>query len=151
MSAFLVSHDHIDALITAAAALPPIHSCPLPDGMTATAWGRVLLGECSASVRYRYEPESYQPDLDTFVIVLGYRYRPMAIGGATTRMLARAAEAVRCYQYQSCEHPGWTDSAAREWTDRLLGQLTRALSRMLAGDGAWGVDDRAYFTAGGAM
>ena len=28
-------------------------------------------------------------------------------------------KAIQCYRYQSCEHPGWENSDARRWIDRL--------------------------------
>lgn len=45
-----------------------------------------------------------------------------------------AAAAVMCYEYQSCEHPGWTDSMAHELCDKVRGLIVaRVQTRNLWG------------------
>jgi hypothetical protein len=41
--------------------------------------------------------------------------------------IAAAIKLAHCYSYQSCEHEGWNDSAAKRYVDELVGDLIRQL------------------------
>ena len=38
-----------------------------------------------------------------------------------------ACKAIDCYEYQSCEHPGWRDSGAKAFCERLRSALIGAM------------------------
>jgi hypothetical protein len=115
MSAFIVGHDHINALVSWAVDnqvtyFHPGFSNPLSiDRRTATEIGRILLHENERSVRYRY-PNGAPEDLpgtsgeraETYVFrARGARLSPVGV-----------IKAVHCLEYQSCEHDGWRASVA---------------------------------------
>jgi hypothetical protein len=52
---------------------------------------------------------------------------------------AEVGKALRCFEYQSCEHPAWEKSEAR----RLLREIAWSLLSELPGyaDAPWGIDD----------
>lgn len=169
MSAFALEVAHIDALVTLALCgpdsaprrhwHPPHWLAPIePDGSPAAPgdpWrdatlvagntnyvGAMLMSECIRSVAYRYPdcarnaepapPPSPAPD------PAAYCYR-------APRSFARRASAVEglkllhCYEYQSCEHPGWHASQASSFCSAL----TRALVSTLPGydEAPWQVSD----------
>lgn len=103
MSAFMVSRRHIDYLVTAAVARELTTN---PDET-----GRMLWRECLASLAYRYPddgdggrpgPVSFRDgDVETYTWT-----------AATTPTPAALHSLIRCYCYQSCEHPQWEESQA---------------------------------------
>jgi len=51
-----------------------------------------------------------------------------------------AVQQFECYQYQSCEHPEWSDSSARRYTQDVIRELGRSpLPRSDGEDIVWGV------------
>ncbi|WP_433616811.1 hypothetical protein ACQP2P_15895 [Dactylosporangium sp. CA-139114] len=126
MSAWIVSRDHLDLLITAALAW----------GLTSTDEtddiGRTLWRENLASVAYRYPsdrdgtrpaPHGFRDrDVDT------YQFRPYP-GRVDPDVVTAAAASL---EYQSCEHPGWPDSAARRWVHELHAAATVRIPAYLA-------------------
>lgn len=128
MSAFIVSHDHIDAILTYAIQRrmsywnPELHTRPTIDRASATEIGRILLEECERSVSYRYPGDS--PDQLPGKIgerAASYAYRAYFHMAPTPGGQLRACgslnavqciKAVNCLEYQSCEHPGWEASLA---------------------------------------
>ncbi|MEU8664688.1 hypothetical protein [Actinoplanes philippinensis] len=114
MSAWIVDRDHLDLLLTAAVQWNLITADQADDT------GRMLWKENLASVAYRYPrdrdggrpgPHGFRDrDVDT------YRYRPYP-GRIDPEVIEAAAGSL---WYQSCEHPGWHDSAAAQWVNRLL-------------------------------
>lgn len=127
MSAWIVSAHHIDALAEAAARRTTFgvlryrykgtRECSNP-----TEVGRILLSECVKSVRYRY------PD-DTDATLPGSSARPETYYYRQPAQFPVIVliKAIDCYEYQSCEHPGWRKSEAfaicNALRDRLLVQL----------------------------
>lgn len=107
MSAWIVSRDHIDVLVTA------LKLNRLLDPELANGAGEKLWTENYRSVNYRYGERKRRPQ---------YSYREQAIMSPVTLY-----KQVKCYAYQSCEHPKWMESAARVWMDalaeRIEGQL----------------------------
>lgn len=109
MSAFIVSHDHIDALVTYAVTKGLTRRTP-------TEAGQVLLAENAKSVAHRYnEGVSNEPTL--------YRHRTF------TKPLPAIAilKAVDCLAYQSCEHDGWESSDAKALLDTIRDTAIRAV------------------------
>jgi hypothetical protein len=114
MSAFIVGHDHINALLTWAVDNqvtydPGFCNRLAIDRRNAEEIGRILLHENEVSVQYRY-PQDAPEDLpgtigeraETYVFrACGARLSPVAV-----------IKAVHCLEYQSCEHDGWRASVA---------------------------------------
>jgi hypothetical protein len=149
MSAFVVNKEHIDVLVLLALRGPAGRGPRYPgDGWSALRWyegnfetgeiegravnlenlnevGAMLLRECIASVGYRYQdtlwpelpgpvpnpdPHEYRGDL--------HQRRPTLVAGL---------KLIDCYEYQSCEHPGWHSSSARSFCEALRKRLIGAL------------------------
>lgn len=145
MSAFEVSGTHIDILVSAALqrsrygdtltwyhgetpgtqpgeALPShadylaapdrAHRQVTPEN--AGTWAAALLAENRRSVNHRYE----QDEIEVPHVFTWYEGQFSAVA---------VLKAISCYEYQSCEHPGWKASEARAFcvalTDRMIGQL----------------------------
>ena len=136
MSAYIVSARHVDYLVSAAVlwrgslVATDEHGNATPEAAVA-----MLETENRASVEYRYpdrakNPENLPggPDRDR---VPGKRSHRMTLNVKAVQVL----KAVSCYEYQSCEHPGWDESKAK----RFCEALTHAAIRMLPGyeESAW--------------
>lgn len=129
MSAWIVGKLHIDYLVTAV-----IHAeltCMNPDEI-----GRMLWRENLASVAYRYpgDDDGDRPgpadfgdsDVDTYT----WTETPLLEGGALGKTIG-------CYDYQSCEHPGYEESEAK----RVIDQLRKPVDGLpYPGDVPWGWD-----------
>jgi hypothetical protein len=145
VSAFEVDNTHIDALISAAVRRDTYgtlnwHHGDLPGTMPGEAlpdvtedyrdtlkrtrrevtpenagtWGATLLAENRRSVNHRYaEDEIEAPYI--FTEIRG-DLDPVAI-----------LKAIDCYEYQSCEHPGWEASESRAFCDALRRRMIRKL------------------------
>lgn len=146
MSAFVVGFDHIDALVTAAESVDTRrhdsgmswyhederHELGYMDTTTATEVGRMLIAENVASVCHRYEdcepggdmlPGSVgetDPEFYTFTSVNSYELPPET-------MAVTVLSLIICYEYQSCEHPGWKTSEAKTFCEALRGKMIRNL------------------------
>lgn len=116
MSAFIVGHDHIDALMTYAVEKRISYWNPAAKTrITITAEnaeevGRILLHENEVSVRYRYSdcgPDDLPGTIGENAETYKFRRAPML----PMRAVA-VIKAVNCLEYQSCEHPGWESSLA---------------------------------------
>ncbi len=87
--------------------------------------GAALMAECIASVSYRY------PDADPLGLPgPNPTPRPEEYGWkdfGQVLSIAEACKAIDCYEYQSCEHPGWGESGAAAFCRRLRSALTGAL------------------------
>ena len=113
MSAWIVSRDHIDLLLTAALAW----QITAPGEADQT--GRMLWKENLTSVAHRYphDRDGARPGPTDFRDrhVDTYRFQPYP-GPVDPEVVAAAAASLA---YQSCEHPGWTSSTAYRWTTHL--------------------------------
>lgn len=102
MSAWIVSREHIDILVTA---LDPSTQAE------GDRLGRMLWAECLKSVAYRYphDTDGGRPGPTDFhdADVQTYIWTPREVPAAWIRAAAS------CYDYQSCEHPGYKTSEAR--------------------------------------
>lgn len=138
MSAFIVDEEHIHVLVWAGlhfADYGPLrwsvpttnptqyHALEYDD---TDAVGAMLWHENHVSVNYRYREQTDEP---------GYRYRaPRHQSWSPVEVL----KAIRCLDYQSCEHPGWATSEARAYLDALQDALVHRLPGMDAAP--WEID-----------
>jgi hypothetical protein len=152
MSAFIVGKAHIDALVIAAVYAEPGDCGPLtwfareltedektgayqagepwgpeapeiacevrrqatPD--QADRIGQILMRENRLSVNHRYN-ENEVEDIYSFTPIKGtVRVNPVMI-----------LKAIDCYEYQSCEHPGWEGSEAHAFCEALRRRMIRRL------------------------
>lgn len=145
MSAFVIDPTHIDVLLSVAINGPrgsrgsriPWRP-PYIDGLLAgdrtgpldrdraDRAGAALLAECIASVGHRY------PDADPFHGLPGpiptpdpERYEWTDFGAVLGAI--EACKAIDCYEYQSCEHPGWRDSGSKAFCERFRSALIGAM------------------------
>ena len=149
MSAFVVSRDHIWYLVHSAMD-PHLMTCQgagirwYRDGKErgrllagqydiAAALGQMLWDENMASVRHRYsdDPESMMPDDTSYG---DHEGRPFGAEVDPVQTL----KAIRCYEYQSCEHPGWDQSDAKAFCESLTLRAIAALPGY--DDAAWSID-----------
>jgi hypothetical protein len=139
MSAFVVSDNHIDALVRVALCGPAevdgSGRAPLFYGVQfagrditfgrADEVGAALVRENVASVNSRYRETKAVP--------------PYSYGSAGARLTAvQALKAVHCYEYQACEHPEWEASAAFKFCGDLKNSLHNCLPGWDVAD--WGID-----------
>lgn len=114
MSAFIVSTDHIDYLVSAALAYGRGGYVNYGDtyisAQNATDTGAGLIAENTASVQHRY-PDRDDLAMDT---ATAYRFRPFLHVTPVQTL-----KAIQCYEYQACEHPGWESSNANRFCEQL--------------------------------
>lgn len=114
MSAWLVTKEHIDVLVTAGIALGVVNPDEDPDAVGGTLWV-----ENADSLRYRYADAAEAWDLPTYAT---YKFGPAPIED-----LAFIHVQNQCYAYQSCEHPGWDHSVAHRFTELLNAAIAKKL------------------------
>lgn len=123
MSAFVVPHAHVDALVSWAVH----HRVPLfPAPATPASVAAELFEENCRSVDHRYGE----------VNARDYRYRAADVWGMAPVQILKACN---CLEYQSCEHPGWPDSQARANLEVIRAYAVR----MLPGydEAEWTIDE----------
>lgn len=81
--------------------------------------GQLLLDECVQSVQYRYPDDS----LEDLPGVIGESRTIYTHNHSARVSVVDALSLIGCYQYQSCEHPGWKGSVAYAFTEALLRAL----------------------------
>lgn len=154
MSAFIVDQYHIDQLVSTGlrgcegnnrsrhdGPLSWYHDNPTQQGVldysTQDRVGQMLWTENFASVQYRYPndtpdnlpgPVGITPAYATFYTYTQPRRQLTAV---------EAFNVIACYEYQSCEHPGWEASEAHAYCRAL----ERAIIHTLPGwsDAPWGI------------
>ena len=167
MSAFEVSDTHIDILISAAlqrgqygdplgwyhAEIPrtaPGEALPgHEDYITslnrtrrevtsenAETWGATLLAENRRSVNHRYDEDEIEEPY-VFTEYAG-SFKPAAI-----------LKALDCYEYQSCEHPGWEASEAHSFCEALRSRMIHQLPGYA--DAPWEVHNASDVMTGEAI
>jgi hypothetical protein len=115
MSAWIVSEDHIDALVCGAI----VHNVPF-DGKEVTAQnatevGQALWEENHKSINHRYAHHGITPTPE-------YRFI-----GETTLKPEWLFKQAACYNYQTCEHPGYRESAAKRFVEDLTHAISEAM------------------------
>ncbi|MCX6021872.1 MAG: hypothetical protein NTZ05_09110 [Chloroflexi bacterium] len=158
MSAFVVNPAHITALLAVAMHGPADQATPRNPGASAfsgvftwyafnsyvagnweqlrldlnnaDAIGQMLWDENRKSVTRRYQP---RPALAEALAAAEepYHYRRPT----KEPTIAGALKAIRCLEYQSCEHPEWEQSAAHAFCENLRLRLIEALPGY--DDAAW--------------
>jgi len=136
MSAFNIDHEHINVLVWAGLKDPrlgplrwywgtPTISTELhPE--TAAATGQMLLDANADTLGHLYSDHGPYP---------AYTYRaPLHHSWTELEIL----NALHCYRYNSCEHPGWEDSPARAFVDALEARLIHRLPGYTSGPWAIG-------------
>jgi hypothetical protein len=143
MSAWIVSKAHIDLLVLAGTPHGP-DKLHYQDG---DKWvearpenrdeiGQMLVMECVASVSYRYPQDSVEagelpgPVEPYYVEPYTYTTRHTVLEPGEVLQL------IACYEYQSCEHPGWESSAAADYCRQLFRKTA-----MTFATGPWGWDE----------
>ena len=110
MSAFIVSEQHINAILTASI------TCPIMNGKSLAEInkiGKMLWNENHKSVNYRYKDSEKCPP---------YKFKTWFT------CYAQAVKLLDCLDYQSCEHNSYEDSKTKKFIDELKIQLkTKAL------------------------
>jgi hypothetical protein len=141
MSAFMVSREHLDAMVRLSIragnwnltwyAEDP-EECLMSEiralhreatHAAADSIGRMLALENASSVLYRYPDHDNSEFVPVWTTDDSYTYpsnvhRPSIVQGL---------KLIDCYEYQSCDHPGWKNSEARRFCEALrsylIGQL----------------------------
>jgi len=158
MSAFIVSHDHIDALLTFArihrvSYYVPQSICNKPGGtrvdiniQTVTEVGRILLTENERSIYARYpdcrpggngNPGTIGED------AANYKYRDFS----ELHRLQKGVQCVwimngcRCFDYQACETDDYEESLARSIIEAIRDAAIRALPG--TSDAPWEINRKA--------
>jgi len=144
MSAYVVDKAHIDALLRAAEAILPRAGFGLTwcaqdlaelteqerqaayrrlDHSDLNEVGQMLLSECIASVEHRYPSDNLTdlPGQSDAEYILPYRYNRTAgeTKGYSAPSPVETLKLIACYEYQSCEHPGWHGSEAQKFCKAL--------------------------------
>lgn len=140
MSAYVVDRDHVRYLVTAATSrrLHPGHSGLCLRWRHNGTWeelhystpkreaevGQMLWDECIASVLHRYSDcdrsEMPGPIGEDFAYST---HKPWHASIDPVQVL----KACDCYEYQSCEHPGWPESSASAFIESLRTAAWQAL------------------------
>jgi hypothetical protein len=147
MSAFVVSHDHIDALLTFARQEKLQDRLAHRLGKSERAIcdfdeiGRVLLTENVRSVLYRY-PDSTEDDAPgkTGERADGYRFKTYEpfVHMPAGKKAAWVIKACHCFDYQSCETEDYEASVAHGMIREIEAAAVRTLPHYE--DAPWGID-----------
>ena len=140
MSAFVLSTDHIDLLVTALVRYDVRASVKGGIGAPANidlsdphAVGRLLLEENVKSVLARYgDGVEADEQADYAADIFSYHYERVVLSTSTLGAEPAVALllAVSCYVYQACEHGGWETSRARMLMEHLEATLMEGLPGM---------------------
>jgi len=124
MSAFVVDKAHINAMVRSGLSVryKPLHwyhdgkSHALSDD-NASGVGQTLLEECIKSVSYRYDDSEVTnlPGRSDASYMIPFEFK-FSYNPPT---LVERLKLIDCYEYQSCEHPGWKDSEALAFCQAL--------------------------------
>lgn len=147
MSAFMVSHDHIDALLTFAKdkrmqdRLSYFVNRRAEGPLEWTAIGRVMLAENERSVCHRYSdcvPGNLPGKIGEEAI--GYRFRPFEkfIHMAFTQKCVWIIKACDCFDYQACETDDYEESIAYKIIRSIRAEAVRCLPGY--DEAPWGID-----------
>jgi len=118
MSAWIVGHDHIDALLTFATNKPrnwgvcyriPGGESNEIDERNATEIGRILMAECERSVQARYPNDSLE-ELPGTIGERSHNYKFKRWAGTLSPIAI--LKACDCYDYQACETDDYQETLA---------------------------------------
>jgi hypothetical protein len=101
--------------------------------------GKRLLVECISSVSYLYRDVEAKLQLPGPVPTPNpWHYEFTDLGSCAT--IAEACKALDCFEYQSCEHPGWEGSGAERFCRRFRASLTSVLPGSAYAPWEWSVE-----------
>lgn len=156
MSAFIVSHDHIDALLTFAklhrvSYYVPQSICNKPGGVrvdighdNVTEVGRILLTENERSVRHRYD-DCAADDLPGTIGENAASYNFREFGELyrlpAAKKCAWILNGCRCFDYQACETDDYEASLAHRIIEAIQAAAIRALPHI--DDAPWEINRKA--------
>jgi hypothetical protein len=133
MSAFVVSHDHTDYLVSAAWALLDAAE---RDSLTPDEFGREILGANLSAIIQLYpgvlEGEPVPGTIGE--TPANYRYRPVRIDLDEPETLAQVLKACRCWQYQAAGYP---ESRGWRYVETLFTAALYALPGMESAEWEW--------------
>ncbi len=125
MSAYLVEQNHIAYLVAQSRAHilrgTMDYTVSFMGGGDPEALGQILWDENLKSINYLYKDRQTLP---------AYKHK----NGLYVWDALQVCHSVSCYEYQSCEHPGWEESKAADFCRQLSGV---AISTLLGGK-IWG-------------
>lgn len=143
MSAYQVNNDHLDLLVTMA--FIKIGDATL-DVYHGDDWHRfnqyehgdivkgILYTANLESVNYRYK-ESTATTPEPFSNSGIFQY----LGGVVIPW-GHVLGALRCFEYQACEHPEWSESLAKAITDKIRHKVCQAITDEAGGMWEWSRD-----------
>ena len=126
MSAWIVSKLHVDVLVYG------LGTAEIVTGLSPTEIGQELWEENHRSINFRYAHHGVvDTPAYTYEVPTAERIQQAAEGGHQAAQVATLTRIdndlilglVECYDYQSCEHPGWGQSRAKKWCDTLYSLL----------------------------
>ncbi len=144
MSAYVVERDHIRYMVEAAVSgtyhsgglrwvtgsrvegTAQCHTLDQGDLEHAARIGQMLWDENVKSVCYRYDEPADSTDLPGPVGET-YTYEVHPLTSSTVDPLA-VFQVLSCYEYQTCEHPGWNDSEAYTIVQAIKDKMIRRIS-----------------------
>ena len=143
MSAYVVNKSHINALVLSGLGLVWYHEGKRHELTLRSAdrVGQMLLDECVKSVSYRYPDDEITelPGPTDAEWLVPFKFNPVVRRPTPVQAL----KLLDCYEYQSCEHPGWQTSEAKAFCD----VLRRNLIHRLPGydEAPWEWEDKLYY------
>lgn len=158
MSAYMVAREHVQYLVDAAMSYRLFghdhtvmqwhhggksHTLTSTDFATASKVGQMLWDENRLSIEQRY-PDSREDFVANAPGPVGEEF----VYGQHRRMPGEPFDPVQvikschCYEYQACEHPGWGESEAKAFVDKLAKSATNALPGYE--DAEWGPPKSVY-------
>jgi hypothetical protein len=128
MSAYLADQNHIEYLASGIDIgrnnLRAYASKWIEEGEDIDALGQMLYDENQRSVNYRYKDSEESPAFAS--MGRRYNYDPL-------QML----NSIACYEYQSCEHPEWEQSKAKNYCNHLRSHIIH----LMTGGKKWGAPE----------
>jgi len=153
MSAFMVSRAHIDAIVAVAVFGPsrcaasnwrgPYFGNPSRRATycIASEIGEMLVKENLSSIHHLYSDTATNPTTTPGPIeqywLAPYVFPCAALKPRKLPDALQTLKLITCYEYQSCEHPEWHDSDARDFCESLRRALIRALPGYDAAPWEW--------------
>jgi len=134
----MVGREHIWAIVDAWRKSQERGWNSAPEWETLAKLGQMLWDENRASVEHRY-PDCEGNDLPG-PVGCNFTYGTHEIAmGKPSYSPVEILKACHCLEYQSCEHPGWTESEARG----VLADVREAQERLVPGyeEAEWGIRD----------